>query len=39
LVALCILLPGVFGDEAPGYARSVLRWRVLSWIGLVSYAV
>jgi peptidoglycan/LPS O-acetylase OafA/YrhL len=39
LVALCILLPGVFGDEAPGYARGVLRWRVLSWIGLVSYAV
>jgi peptidoglycan/LPS O-acetylase OafA/YrhL len=39
LVSLCVLLPGVFGDEAPGYARSVLRLRVLSWIGLVSYAV
>jgi peptidoglycan/LPS O-acetylase OafA/YrhL len=39
LVALCVLLPAVFGDGAPGYARTVLRWRVLSWIGLVSYAV
>jgi peptidoglycan/LPS O-acetylase OafA/YrhL len=28
----------VFGDAAPGYARSVLRLRVLGWIGLVSYA-
>jgi peptidoglycan/LPS O-acetylase OafA/YrhL len=38
VVSLCVLLPGVFGDQAPGYARRVLRLGVLSWIGLVSYA-
>jgi peptidoglycan/LPS O-acetylase OafA/YrhL len=38
LVSFCILLPGVFGDAAPGYARSVLRLRALSWLGLVSYS-
>jgi peptidoglycan/LPS O-acetylase OafA/YrhL len=37
IVALLLLLPGVFGDTAGGLARRVLRLRALAWIGLVSY--
>ncbi len=37
LVALLVLLPGVFGDEAGGLVRRVLRVRALAWLGLVSY--
>jgi peptidoglycan/LPS O-acetylase OafA/YrhL len=38
LVALCILLPGVFGETAGGLPRRVLRLRALGWIGLISYS-
>lgn len=40
LVAFFLLLPAVFGWEQPGgLPRMVLRNRVLSWLGLVSYGV
>ncbi len=39
LVALFVLLPAVFGDHAGGLTRRALRWPVLVWVGLVSYAV
>jgi peptidoglycan/LPS O-acetylase OafA/YrhL len=39
LVALCILLPAVFGEGEGGLARGVLRARPLAWIGLISYGV
>ncbi len=38
VVAMFVLLPGVFADEAGGSARRILRGRFLAWIGLVSYA-
>jgi peptidoglycan/LPS O-acetylase OafA/YrhL len=38
LIALCILLPGVFGDTDGGVPRRVLRLRALAWIGLISYS-
>ncbi len=39
LAALCVLLPGVFGQRSGGAVRAVLRLRSLAWIGLVSYGV
>jgi peptidoglycan/LPS O-acetylase OafA/YrhL len=39
LAALFVLVPAVVGDHAGGFARTVLRWPVLMWIGLVSYGV
>jgi peptidoglycan/LPS O-acetylase OafA/YrhL len=38
LTALCIVLPGVLGEEEGGRVRGVLRSRPLAWVGLVSYA-
>jgi peptidoglycan/LPS O-acetylase OafA/YrhL len=37
LVALLILLPGVFGEMAGGMPRRLLRVSALAWIGLISY--
>ncbi len=37
--AFCLLLPAVFGDHAGGLPRMILRNRVLSWLGLVSYGI
>ena len=39
LVAVCILLPAVFGEGEGGFVRGVLRARPLAWIGLISYGV
>ena len=39
LAALFVLVPAVVGDHAGGLARTVLRWPVLMWVGLVSYGV
>lgn len=39
LAALCVLLPGVFGEDTSGVVRRVLGLRLLGWVGLVSYAV
>ncbi len=39
LIALCLLLPGVFGDQDRGAVRWFLRWRPIAYIGLVSFGV
>jgi peptidoglycan/LPS O-acetylase OafA/YrhL len=38
-VALCVLLPAVFGDTEGGVVRRVLADRRLQWVGLVSYSL
>ena len=38
-VAVCLLLPAVFGDQDRGVIRSGLRARPVVWVGAVSYAV
>jgi peptidoglycan/LPS O-acetylase OafA/YrhL len=38
IVALFILAPAVFGQEAGGPVRRLLRQPALAWIGLISYA-
>jgi len=38
LVAMLVLLPGVFGETEGGLPRRVLRLRGLAWVGLVSYS-
>ena len=38
-VALCLLLPAVFGDPAGGWPRRVLANRWLARLGLISYGV
>jgi peptidoglycan/LPS O-acetylase OafA/YrhL len=37
LIALGLFLPSVFGDPEEGLIRRMLGWRVIRWIGLVSY--
>jgi peptidoglycan/LPS O-acetylase OafA/YrhL/4-amino-4-deoxy-L-arabinose transferase-like glycosyltransferase len=37
--AFFLLLPGVFGPQDQGGIRRFLRWRVLAWLGLVSYGI
>jgi peptidoglycan/LPS O-acetylase OafA/YrhL len=39
LVALLLLLPGVFGPQDRGVIRRVLRWRPIVFLGLTSYGV
>ena len=39
VAAMFVLVPAVVGDHAGGLARTILRWPVLMWIGLVSYGV
>jgi len=39
LIALCLLLPAVFGETSGGFARRVLAWPPLMWIGLISYSL
>lgn len=39
VVALLLLLPGVFGPQDRGVIRRVLRWRPVVFLGLVSYGV
>ena len=38
-VALGLLLPAVVGDQRRGVPRRILSWRVLAWLGLVSYGI
>ena len=39
LVALCLLLPAVFGESRGGAVRRLLASRPLTWVGLVSYSL
>lgn len=39
LVALCLLLPAVFGEGAGGAVRRLLASRALMWVGLISYSL
>jgi len=39
LIVLCLLLPGVFGNQERGAVRRFLRWRPIAYTGLVSYGV
>jgi peptidoglycan/LPS O-acetylase OafA/YrhL len=39
IVALGVLLPGVFGDPDRGWVRRLLGWRPLMYAGLVSYGL
>lgn len=39
LVALLLMLPAVFADEAGGLPRAFLRHPAVAWMGLVSYGV
>jgi peptidoglycan/LPS O-acetylase OafA/YrhL len=38
-VAFGLLLPAVIGDQTRGLPRRILSWRVLAWLGLVSYGI
>ncbi len=38
VVALLVLLPGIFGERPRGLPTRILRLRVLAWIGLTSYS-
>jgi peptidoglycan/LPS O-acetylase OafA/YrhL len=38
-VALGLLLPAVIGDQSRGVPRRILSWRVLAWLGLISYGI
>lgn len=38
-VAVCLLLPAVFGLEAGGVVRRFMANRVVQWIGLISYSL
>ena len=39
LIAVCLLLPAVFGEASGGAVRRVLAWPPLLWCGLVSYSL
>jgi peptidoglycan/LPS O-acetylase OafA/YrhL len=39
LIALCVLLPAVFGEASGGAVRRLLAWPPLVWVGLVSYSL
>jgi peptidoglycan/LPS O-acetylase OafA/YrhL len=38
-IAFFLLLPAVFADDGGGLPRAILRNRVLSWLGLISYGI
>ncbi len=38
VMGIILLTPMVFGDQDEGVVRRVLRWRPLSWFGMVTYA-
>jgi peptidoglycan/LPS O-acetylase OafA/YrhL len=39
VIAALIVLPAVFGEGAGGWLRSVLSWRLLMWLGIISYGI
>ena len=38
-LAVLLVAPAVFGEDAAGLPRLILRWRPLAWLGVVSYSV
>ena len=38
-VAVCLLLPAVFGQASGGFVRRLMATRVMLWLGLVSYSL
>ena len=38
-VAVCLLLPAVFGHDSGGFVRSLMATRIMLWLGLVSYSL
>ncbi len=39
LIAVCLILPAVFGGELAGFPRAVLRNRLLGWLGVISFGI
>ena len=39
VIAVCLLLPAMFGDFRRGFVRRVLRNRALLYVGMISYGV
>ena len=39
LVALLLMLPAVFDDDAGGVPRRLLAWPTLAWLGTISYGI
>ena len=39
VIAVGVLLPGMFGDPRRGFVRRILRNRALAYVGMVSYGV
>lgn len=39
LVAICLVAPAVFVSRGPTATGSLLSWRPLAWIGLISYGI
>jgi peptidoglycan/LPS O-acetylase OafA/YrhL len=39
VIALCLVLPAIFGGESTGLPRRVLSTRFVAWLGLVSYGI
>lgn len=39
ILAAAYVLPGVFGEDAGGLPRRILRWRPVAWIGMTSYSI
>jgi peptidoglycan/LPS O-acetylase OafA/YrhL len=38
-VATLMVIPAVFGWRAGGWPRAVLSWRLLAWLGIISYGL
>jgi peptidoglycan/LPS O-acetylase OafA/YrhL len=38
-IAALIVLPAVFGERAGGWPRRALSWRLLTWLGIISYGI
>jgi peptidoglycan/LPS O-acetylase OafA/YrhL len=39
LIAVCLLLPAVFGETRGGAVRRFLGWAPVLWVGLISYSL
>jgi len=39
LIGVLVVLPAALGTDGGGWVRSLLAWRPLAWVGLISYGV